>query len=246
MALRAAGGVDLVGHQRDQRADHEGQVCSGEAGQLVAEALAAAGRHHDQAVAAIESRLRPPRAGRAGTRRSPCGRAGRRARLRPRTAGSERQHPARCPRVPEARGSLRQPRPAVDHLRRPPTAAPPAAEALRSADRGGGRPVLRSAPLPCAAERREPGSSSRQADLRISSPSSVELLRRPWSARIRVCSARRSAWVAKELTRQQYGQHLTTKIRPCKVRTPLGGGVLGATWGGERFLISYVFLITGR
>ena len=53
----AAQPLDLVGHQGDQRADHEGQSGRGEPGQLVAEALAAAGRHHDQAVAALERGL---------------------------------------------------------------------------------------------------------------------------------------------------------------------------------------------
>ena len=47
----------LVGHQRDQRRDDHRQVRRGDAGQLVAEALAAAGGHHHEAVAAVERRL---------------------------------------------------------------------------------------------------------------------------------------------------------------------------------------------
>ena len=42
----------LVGHQRDQRADHDGELVRGESGQLVAEALAPARGHDDQRVAA--------------------------------------------------------------------------------------------------------------------------------------------------------------------------------------------------
>ena len=47
----------LVGHQRDQRADHDGELVRGEPGELVAEALAAAGGHDDQRVAAGERGL---------------------------------------------------------------------------------------------------------------------------------------------------------------------------------------------
>ena len=56
----------LVPHQRDQRADDDRQVLRRQPGQLVAEALAAAGRHHDQRVAPLQRRLdrlplpRPP------------------------------------------------------------------------------------------------------------------------------------------------------------------------------------------
>ena len=46
----------LIGHQRDQRRDHDRQLVGGDAGQLVAEALAAAGRHHHEAVATRERR----------------------------------------------------------------------------------------------------------------------------------------------------------------------------------------------
>jgi len=46
----------LVLHQRDQRADDDRQVVGGEPRQLVAEALAAAGRHHDQRIAAFQGR----------------------------------------------------------------------------------------------------------------------------------------------------------------------------------------------
>ena len=47
----------LVLHQRDQRADHDRQVLGRQPRQLVAEALAAAGRHHDQRVAPFERGL---------------------------------------------------------------------------------------------------------------------------------------------------------------------------------------------
>ena len=47
----------LVAHQGDERRDDDGQVVAGERGQLVAEALAAAGRHHDERVAAVERGL---------------------------------------------------------------------------------------------------------------------------------------------------------------------------------------------
>ena len=47
----------LVAHQRDQRRDDDGQVVAGERGQLVTEALAAAGGHDDERVAAVERGL---------------------------------------------------------------------------------------------------------------------------------------------------------------------------------------------
>ena len=46
--------ADLVLHQRDQRRDHDGQAVEQERGQLVAERLAAAGRHHDQRVLTLQ------------------------------------------------------------------------------------------------------------------------------------------------------------------------------------------------
>ncbi len=49
--------LDLVLHQRDQRRHDQRQVGSHQRGQLVAERLARAGRHHDQHVAAGERRL---------------------------------------------------------------------------------------------------------------------------------------------------------------------------------------------
>src|SRR5215203_1971117 len=45
----------LVPHQRDQRADNDRQLLARQPGQLVAEALAAAGRHDDQRIAALQS-----------------------------------------------------------------------------------------------------------------------------------------------------------------------------------------------
>jgi hypothetical protein len=45
-------GVDLVLHQRDQRRDDDGAAGAEQGGNLVAEALAAAGRHQDQGIAA--------------------------------------------------------------------------------------------------------------------------------------------------------------------------------------------------
>ena len=56
----------LVAHERDQRRDDDGQIVAGERRQLVAEALAAAGRHDDERVAPLERGRRSPRAGRAG------------------------------------------------------------------------------------------------------------------------------------------------------------------------------------
>ena len=47
----------LVGHQRDQRADHHAQLRGGKARELVAKALSSARRHDDQRVAAVERRL---------------------------------------------------------------------------------------------------------------------------------------------------------------------------------------------
>ena len=44
--------ADLVAHQRDQRRDDEGDAGPGEGGKLVAERLAAAGRHDGEDVAA--------------------------------------------------------------------------------------------------------------------------------------------------------------------------------------------------
>ena len=45
---------ELVLHQRDQRTDHDGEAVAQQRGRLVAEALAAAGREHDERVAARE------------------------------------------------------------------------------------------------------------------------------------------------------------------------------------------------
>ena len=61
----------LVGHQRDQRGDDHGQLGGGDPGELVAEALAAAGRHHDEAVPAVERRLHRLALARGGTRSKP-------------------------------------------------------------------------------------------------------------------------------------------------------------------------------
>ena len=49
--------IDLVLHQRDKRRDHDVGAPSDRRRHLVAERLAAPGRHHDQRVAAVESRL---------------------------------------------------------------------------------------------------------------------------------------------------------------------------------------------
>ena len=60
---RLAQPAPLVGHQRDQRADDHDQRAAGQRAnrrqrrQLVAQRLAAAGRHHDEAVAPVERRL---------------------------------------------------------------------------------------------------------------------------------------------------------------------------------------------
>ena len=45
---------DLVAHQRNQRRDHNGQSVPQKRGQLIAERLAAARRHHGQHVSSIE------------------------------------------------------------------------------------------------------------------------------------------------------------------------------------------------
>ena len=47
----------LIRHQRDQRADDDGQARRRQPGELVAEALTAAGRHHDEGVASGERGL---------------------------------------------------------------------------------------------------------------------------------------------------------------------------------------------
>ena len=49
--------IDLVFHQRDERADDDGDAFQGESGELEAEALAGAGRHDDEGVAAFEGRV---------------------------------------------------------------------------------------------------------------------------------------------------------------------------------------------
>ena len=49
--------IDLVFHQRDERADDDGDAFQGESGQLEAEALAGAGRHDDEGVAPLEGRV---------------------------------------------------------------------------------------------------------------------------------------------------------------------------------------------
>ncbi len=48
---------ELVCHQRDQWADDHDEPLAGERGQLIAERLAPAGGHHDEAVAPFERRL---------------------------------------------------------------------------------------------------------------------------------------------------------------------------------------------
>ena len=50
-------GVDLVLHEGDQRADDQRDPGQKQGGQLVAEALAAAGRHHAEDVAAVQHLL---------------------------------------------------------------------------------------------------------------------------------------------------------------------------------------------
>ena len=125
----------LVGHQRDQRRDDHGQVRRRDAGQLVAEALAAAGRHHDEAVAPLQRRLHrlalpgaelaeaevraAARPGRADPRtcaaaaprprsgRAPSARAARRGHPR-RTPGAPGHRPARVRRRPRRRARDRR------------------------------------------------------------------------------------------------------------------------------------------
>ena len=46
--------IDLVFHQRDERADDDGDPIEGEGGELEAQALAGAGRHDDERIAAAE------------------------------------------------------------------------------------------------------------------------------------------------------------------------------------------------
>jgi hypothetical protein len=50
-------GVDLVAHQGDQRRDDDGRTAEDEGGELVAEALAAAGRRDEQEAARVEETL---------------------------------------------------------------------------------------------------------------------------------------------------------------------------------------------
>ncbi len=57
-------GLDLIGHQRDQRRDDQAHTGAQDGGDLVADALAAAGRQHGQGVAALkhlfdDARLEP-------------------------------------------------------------------------------------------------------------------------------------------------------------------------------------------
>ena len=47
---------DLVAHQRNQRRDHDGQPVPQQRGQLIAERLAPARRHHGEHVAPVEDR----------------------------------------------------------------------------------------------------------------------------------------------------------------------------------------------
>ena len=63
--------IDLVLHQRDQRRDDDRQPRHRQGRGLKAERLAAAGRQHDDRVAAREHRTASPRPAAAGTRRSP-------------------------------------------------------------------------------------------------------------------------------------------------------------------------------
>ena len=85
-------------HQRDQRADHDRQVLRGQPRQLVAEALAAAGRHHDQRVAPSSAGLHRLALAGPETRHGRTGRAARRVRACRRRAGPA--PPRRLPRSP--------------------------------------------------------------------------------------------------------------------------------------------------
>ncbi len=86
-----AQGGHLVVHQRDQRRDDDGGAGAAQGGQLVADALAAAGRHQHQRVAAaqdvIDDRLLQARGTPGSRTRGPARRAA--ARL-PRRVGSRR------------------------------------------------------------------------------------------------------------------------------------------------------------
>ena len=68
---RQAQRIDLVLHQRDQRRDHDVGASRDRGRHLVAERLAAPGRHHDQRVAPLESGLDSLRLQRPQTLKSP-------------------------------------------------------------------------------------------------------------------------------------------------------------------------------
>ena len=105
--------ADLVVHQRDQRADDDRDAAAGAVAHdrrhLVAQALAAAGGHQHQRVAAADRRARRSRPARRGTRRSRTPRArtsaggGGGARRR---AGSRRSWRRHCTRA-RGRGRIR-------------------------------------------------------------------------------------------------------------------------------------------
>ena len=89
-ALRAELG-DLVLHQGDEGADDQRRSAARDPGQLVAERLAGAGRHHEEHVAAEGRRRGTPLPGRACRTRSRTSRgAGRPAPRAPRTRARER------------------------------------------------------------------------------------------------------------------------------------------------------------
>ena len=60
--------ADLILHERDQRRDHDREPVPKQRWQLVAERLAAAGRHHGQRVAALAEHGPRPRPARGGSR----------------------------------------------------------------------------------------------------------------------------------------------------------------------------------
>src|SRR5262249_22716950 len=88
--------IDLVFHERDERADDDGNAFEGDGGQLEAEALAGAGRHDDEGVAPAEGRVHG------------LGLAGAKSAKAEEVADPHRQILIRCGRAVRLRGSLRR------------------------------------------------------------------------------------------------------------------------------------------
>ena len=244
MALRPQA-TDLVGHQGDQRTHHQGQVRSGEAGQLVAEALAAAGRHHDQAVATIESRgdrvaLAGPELGVAHVVEQGVG------------LGCAFEQPDRSGSILlDVFESLKREGRFGNLVPRSTTSVGRPLRFLRQRRLFGRR--IGAAGDQCCDALRCLRSRAPRAGIEFAPGRPQDL--ESFIGRVAAATFGQLGFdlLGEAVGLGGEGTHATTvrtapdnKDSPLQVRTPLGGGVLGATWGGERFLISYVFLITGR